>query len=204
MLRRPWFVLAVLCLSQAGCAVANLSDALHGSGRQPERFDAGQSGAFPQELALQYEREGRDQQALAEYQRLVKERPRDSQLLNDFGVFHYDHGHWLDAESQFSKAIQCDPQNQRAWVNLGRALGQQERYQESYAAFARVLRPAEAHSNVAVMMAHHGKTEDARQQITEALTLDPQIQQARMVLATMDRPASSSPIGLSESLEPTR
>jgi Tfp pilus assembly protein PilF len=144
-----------------------------------------------QHLALLYDREGRDQQALVEYQRLLKEQPNDSQLLNDFGVFHYDRERWGDAEALFRNALACDSKNQRAWVNLGRTLGQQQRYQESYAAFARAIRPAEAHSNVAVLMAHHGQIDQARLEVNVALSLDPQLQQARAVLATLNRAGSN-------------
>jgi Tfp pilus assembly protein PilF len=153
---------------------------------QAPKMDAPTLAASHQ-LALTYDREGKDQQALAEYQRCLKEQPKDAEILNDFGVFYYDRGRWKDAEELFRKAVQCDTQNQRACVNLGRVLGQEERYKESYVAFARVLRPAEAHHNVAVLMAHNGKTDQARQEIKEALLLDPSLQRAQLVQATLNR-----------------
>src|SRR6516165_3107768 len=51
-------------------------------------------------LAPLYDRLGDVAHATAEYQRAVKENPRDADILNSFGYFYYSRGKWSEAEEQ--------------------------------------------------------------------------------------------------------
>jgi hypothetical protein len=74
------------------------------------------------------------------------------------------------------------------WVNLGLTLGEQERFQESYEAFAKVLGPAAAHSNVGVLLAGCDRRAEAKAAFEKALSLQPQLPQAQEFLAYLNHP----------------
>ncbi len=83
-------------------------------------------------------------------------------------------------------AVAVDPNCRCAWINLGQVLAKQGDWEESYQAFARVLRPAEAYSNLGVLLAKQGRTAEARDALQKAVALDPTLKQAAGVL---ERPA---------------
>jgi len=141
-------------------------------------------------LAVLYDEIGTDSQALAEYNHAVRLAPKDPDLLNDFGYFYYRRHDMHQAEQWFCAAIAQSPQHERAWVNLGLTLGETERYQESFDAFSKVLSTAAAHSNVGMILARHGRTEEASRALKQALILDPSIKQPRALLAYLDAPQS--------------
>ena len=52
-----------------------------------------------------------------------------------------------------------------------------------------MLSMASAHSNVGMILARHGRNDDAARAFKQALTLDPGLQQPRPVLAYLDNPS---------------
>jgi Flp pilus assembly protein TadD len=139
-------------------------------------------------LARLYARMGKDQLALAEFDAAVKAHPRDAALWNDLGYYHYERGNWAEAERALRKALELEPEHQKAWTNLGLALGQAGKYQEALVAFEQVVRPAEARCNLAFVMNTQGKRDEARQLYQEALDLDGSLKLARTMLAKLDNP----------------
>jgi tetratricopeptide (TPR) repeat protein len=137
-------------------------------------------------LAVLYDSTGDFGKAATEYEVLLKANPKDAGLLNDLGYSYYCRGDWANAESTLLKAVQIDPAQKRAWINLGLSQAQLGKWDESLASFAKVVRPAEAHSNIAFVLAAQGKLDDAKAQYREALTLDPSLRLAQMALAKLD------------------
>ena len=138
-------------------------------------------------LAILYDRQENSTKALAEYQIAVKAAPKDANLLNDFGYFHYERGDYAEAEQLLTQATKADPTNARAWVNLGMTLAQLDRFAEALAAFGKVLPPAEAQYNLGVLLAAKGKTEDARTALREASNRDVNLAPARAALTTLEQ-----------------
>ena len=125
--------------------------------------------------------------AEAAYAQALQAAPRDADLLNDVGYFHYECGDPKRAEDSLRQALEIDPKHRRAWINLGLVLGEQRRYDESYEAFARVLTPAEARSNVGVILARQGRHDEARSHIETARKFDsgtPALPKALAIVAT--------------------
>lgn len=143
-------------------------------------------------LAVLYDRLGDHNHALAEYEQALKAHPRDADLLNNLGYCHYGHGNWTEAEKYLRQALASDARHQRAWINLGMTLGQQERYPESLEAFQKVVRPAEAQCNLAFVLATQGKRAQARNAYHEALKLEPDLRLAQVALSKLDKPRSAS------------
>jgi Tfp pilus assembly protein PilF len=146
-------------------------------------------------LARLYARLSKDELALAEYDKALKAHPKDAALWNDLGYFHYERGNWAEAEKGFRKSLEFAPDNQKAWLNLGLALGQSGRYQESLSAFEQSVKPAEARCNLAFVLGTQGKLDEARRLYQEALQLDPNLKLARAALTKLERgPAASAPV----------
>jgi Tfp pilus assembly protein PilF len=147
-------------------------------------------------LAVLYDKQGDPQRAEAEYTRALQEQSGDAELLNDCGYFHYRHEHLQVAENWLRNAVTINPNLACAWINLGQVLVRQGKIDESYQAFARVLRPAEAYSNLGVLLAKQGRTVEARSALQQAISLDPGLEQPRAFLKALPASPSLLPPGI--------
>lgn len=139
-------------------------------------------------LAVMYDQVGEFSKAAAEYEAALKLFPSDPDLMNDLGYSHYSRGDWAAAVEWLTKATQLKPDHKRAWVNLGLALGAQGKYAESYQAFGKAVKPAEACCNLGFVLAAQGKTEEAKTEYRRASELDPGLTLAKAALAKLDAP----------------
>jgi Tfp pilus assembly protein PilF len=138
-------------------------------------------------LALLYERSGRFADARREYEQAIKTHPKDAELLNDYGYFQLQRGDLAPAEQTIRKSLDIKPKFQRAWGNLGLALAYQGRYDDAFQAFEKAAGPAEAHSNVGLILVQHGQPEAARKHLQEAIMLNAELEQPRRALAWLDK-----------------
>jgi tetratricopeptide (TPR) repeat protein len=150
--------------------------------------DAAHAKLASRRLAVLYDKAGEFQKATAEYEALIKANPKDADLLTDLGYSYYCRGDWANAEAYLAKAVQLDPNHKKAWINLGLALAQQAKWDESFQAFCQSVRPADAHCNIAFVLAVQGNTAEAKAQYRQALALDPASRLARAALARLDNP----------------
>jgi Tfp pilus assembly protein PilF len=153
-------------------------------------------------LAVLYDLQGESARAEAEYTSALQEQPNDATLLNDMGYFHYRHDRLQPAEDWLRKATAADPNCHCAWINLGQVLARQGRLEDSYEAFAHVLRPAEAYSNLGVLLAKQGRTAEARSALQQAQTLDPSLEQPRAFLRALPSAPGLLPPGLTHATPP--
>jgi len=137
-------------------------------------------------LALLYERNGHFAEARKEYEQALKTHPKDAELLNDYGYYQLQRGDLTEAEKTIRQSLDLKPKFKRAWGNLGLALAYQGRYDDAYQAFEKAAGPAEAHSNVGVILVQHGQPDAARKHLQQAITLNGELEQPRRVLAWMD------------------
>jgi tetratricopeptide (TPR) repeat protein len=151
-------------------------------------------------LAVLYDLQGETRRAEAEYRRALHEQPGNAEVHNDLGYFCYRHGRLKRAEEALRHAVALNPGCRCAWVNLGEMLAQEGRMEESYRAFARVLRPAEVCSNVGVLLVQQGRTREARGVLRQAVALDPTLAQPRAFLCIL--PASPGDTTLLPSIAP--
>ena len=157
------------------------------------RLDPKRGPAVAHRLAVLYDRLGDDAQALAAYKDALAVTPKDADLLNDFGYFHYQRGELAEAEKCFRQALEANHAHLRAAVNLGLTLGKEGKTDSSLEAFRQVLPASEAYCNVGVLLAQQGKAAEARRSLEEALHLEPGLKQARLVLDHLDEIASAAP-----------
>jgi Flp pilus assembly protein TadD len=139
-------------------------------------------------LAVIYDRQGDYQRAIVEYEKALKHEPKNADILNDLGYCHYTHGRWADAEKCLTQAITLDSKNKRAWINLGLALGQEERYKESLEAFTKGSSVAEAHCNLAFILLTQNKFDEAKREYQKALELQPDFALAQAAVDRLNNP----------------
>ena len=144
-------------------------------------------------LAVLYDKFGDFTKSAAEYEAQLKITPNDVELLIDYGYSHYCRGDWANAEAALLKAVQADPNQKKAWVNLGLAQAQLAKWDESFQSFCRAVRPADAHSNLGFVLASQGKTAEAKEQYRLALSLDPSLRVAQIGLGTLEKPQGTNP-----------
>lgn len=176
---------APLCVSVADTLArqGHLAEAI-GQLRQAQQFDP--TIDVSPRLARLLARGGQDSEALAEFDRAVQAHAKDAELWNDLGYFHYEHGRWADAERALRQALAVEPNYPKAWMNLGLALGQQDRHDDSLEAFRHAVRPPEALCNLAFVLCTQGKVAEAQARYEEALRLDPGLKLARAGLARLE------------------
>jgi Flp pilus assembly protein TadD len=135
-------------------------------------------------LAILYDRKNEFDKALDEYAILIKANPKDATAHSDRGYSYYARGQFEAAEKDLRKAVELDPRNKQAWTNLGMTLAQLGRYQESQAAFEKVVNRPQAMCNVGMFQVAQGKWNEAKDSFAMALELEPGLQKAR---AAMER-----------------
>jgi Tfp pilus assembly protein PilF len=138
-------------------------------------------------LAVLYDRQHDTIHAEAEYAKALKLTPKDPDLLNDIGYFHYQYERWADAEIAFRDAIKHNHKHERSKVNLAMTLCQLGRYAEAFDLFREAVGPAAAHSNIGMMLAREHKRDEAIQAFQQALALQPELPQARAGLDYLTR-----------------
>jgi len=139
-------------------------------------------------LAVLFDKKGEFVQATTEYELALQLTPNDPDLLNDLGYSYYSRGEWAKAEEHFAKATKLAPTNKRAWTNRGLALTMLGRRDEGLQCFKKVVSEAEARANLAFLLAAQGQTDAAKTEYRQALSLAPELYQARAALDALENP----------------
>jgi Tfp pilus assembly protein PilF len=168
-------------------------------------LDASVAAAATRRLAALYDKAGEFSKSAEQYELALKASPKNADLLNDLGYSHYSRGDWPNAVAVLTRAVEIDPNHKKAWINLGMAQAQLGQFEASFQSFCSAVRPADAHCNVGFVLAVQGKTEEAKAQYRQALTLDPGLRAAKLGLASLEKPPpGSAPVAKSAPLDPAQ
>jgi Tfp pilus assembly protein PilF len=137
-------------------------------------------------LAVLYDAQGDSTRSLIEYKKALQSEPKNPDLLSDMGYYYYERENFAEAERFLRAALAIDPSHQKAICNLAMVLARQERFEESFEAFCKVIGPAAAHSNIGVLMAKQGRYDEAKQAFHRALAMDATLQQPKVFLAYLE------------------
>jgi len=137
-------------------------------------------------LAVMADHQRQHREAEKFYLQAIRFNRNDAELFNDLGYCLYSQGKLPEAERILNQAVSMNPHNARARNNLGLVLGRLGRYDEALKQFQRGGRPADALYNVAVLRAVGGELAAARQDLRQAVDLDPKHQRARDMLASWE------------------
>jgi len=139
-------------------------------------------------LAQLYAADQQPERAISTYQSAVRVLPRNSELWFGLGMLHSQRKEWEPAVDALGHAADLQPTNRQYANVLGFCLARAGRYEQSLAYFSRVVGEARAHFNVGRMMMHNGEKDAARQQLELALQREPNLTEARELLAQLNRP----------------
>jgi tetratricopeptide (TPR) repeat protein len=130
--------------------------------------------------------------AVETYKKALEISPKDGGLWFDLGMVHARHKDWNASLEALNKAVQLDPENRQYVNTLGYALARAGRTQDALVCFSRVQDPAKAHYNLARMLEHMGQPEPAKNELREALRVDPNLTAASEMLGRLEGPATQS------------
>jgi len=121
--------------------------------------------------------EGREDLAIAQFERALEIRPDDDGAMNELGVALLQKGRVDDAVGQFERALAIAPDRAETHLNLGVALLGKGRADEAAVHFRRVLilEPgnAKAHKNLAAAFQQKGRWDEAAAQFQRAAEIEP-------------------------------
>ncbi|HEY2588798.1 MAG TPA: tetratricopeptide repeat protein [Tepidisphaeraceae bacterium] len=96
-------------------------------------------------------------------------------------------GNPIAAESAYRKGIERDPTNEPCHVNYGLMLARHGRPNEALLQLQSVLPPAKAHYDLASAYEQSGHKQEAKAEYAKALELDPNLEDAKAKLASLDQ-----------------
>jgi tetratricopeptide (TPR) repeat protein len=140
------------------------------------------------ELAFAYLELGRAADAIAEWQRVVRERPAFAEAHYNLGGALAGQGRIDEALSSLEKAIEANPGYAEAHNNLGVLLQSGGRLSDAEASYRRAIesRPeyAFAHHNLGSVLLARGRVAEAIVHLSKAVDLDPDYAQAHYTLGS--------------------
>lgn len=141
-------------------------------------------------LGLLAGKNGEFEEAAQHFDEALKHDPKNIEILLDKGYVQYLQDDLPGAEATVREVLTQVPKHQRAHVNLGMILARQENYSEAREEFRSVLSESEACSNLGFAMLQAGRVDEAKAELSRALSLDPKNRKASeslVQLAGMER-----------------
>jgi tetratricopeptide (TPR) repeat protein len=132
------------------------------------------------ELAQLYVRQRKLETAISTLNNGLAVVPNDAVLLNNLGMCGMLKGDYAMALQNFTLAAAADPDDARYTANMALAAGMLGNYEESLVLYMRVVKPARAHYNLAVVCEALGDQARADAEYATALELDPWMQRVSM------------------------
>jgi tetratricopeptide (TPR) repeat protein len=122
------------------------------------------------------------------YQKALEKNPKDHGMWYDMGSCYCRKKELDRALSCFQKALELDPENRAYMKTLGFTLARMGQSERGLELLTRAMGTALAHYNMARMMEHLGQPDACRRHLELALQINPNLAQARDMLALGDTP----------------
>jgi len=130
---------------------------------------------------------GRKDQALQIYRRAMQVHPNSAKLFNNLGTFHAQRREFAESITAFERAIQLDPTNIRSRNNVAIIYVELGDLQRAFTHLTAVYPEDVAYYNMGFVLHQKGDDAQARRHFITAVHKNPQFQQAREMLAVIDR-----------------
>jgi tetratricopeptide (TPR) repeat protein len=144
-----------------------------------------------QGLARVYTRMDDYEHAFEIYRKALDKTPKDHGMWFDLGMCHSRKKELAQAVGCFQKALELSPENRSYMKTLGFMLARTGQTEQSLVLLTRVMGTALAHYNIALMMEHLGQPDQCRKHLQLALQTNPNLDQARTMLADLDSPGTA-------------
>ena len=180
-------------------ALAEYQQAIEIGERRGSILTSGKLGPEPlslahRRIAATYDRMGKFTLAEAHYGKALKLTPNDPKVWNDAGYSYYLQNRLADAERTLKTAQTFAPNDTRILTNLGLTQAMAGKTQDALTTLGKAGGPATGHANLGFILAATGRTAEARKAYETALTLQPELAQARQALSRLDAQSSTAPL----------
>lgn len=144
-------------------------------------------------LARLHDRQNRHAEAVELYQRALKTSSKNSLVLNDLGLCYAKQKQFARAAESLREAVALQPTSAKYRNNLAAVLVETGRADEALEHLAAVNPPAVAQYNLGYLLVQQGQKDLAAKYLKEAVNLDPNLGQARDMLAQIT-PSATAPL----------
>ncbi len=144
-------------------------------------------------LARVCDKEGDYATAEAGYREILKAAPNDAQVWYELGMCQARQRNWDQAVEALQRANQLSRSNPTYSSHLGWALARSGQYDAALAHFRRTVGLAKANYNLALMMDHLGYSDVCRRYLIAALNADPNLEEARSLLESLQPVSTPRP-----------
>ena len=129
---------------------------------------------------------GRHEQAEQRFRHAVEVSHQSPETLFTLGQYMASQQRYTEAIVELQKAVRAMPKNQQYVYELGLTLARTEQYAEACRLLASIGSEAEAKYNVGYIALYELRREQVGEQyLSRALQLDPELQQARLLLSQL-------------------
>ncbi|MGA2788480.1 MAG: tetratricopeptide repeat protein [Verrucomicrobiota bacterium] len=133
-------------------------------------------------LGLVYFQQGRLDEAIVQYQKVLQINPVETDALNNLGSVFLQQGRLDKAVAHYQKALAINPDSAETHYDLANALFQQGRTDDAMAHYQKALAinpdSAMAHYNLGNAFLQQGRLDEAMAQYQKALTINPDYAEA--------------------------
>jgi Tfp pilus assembly protein PilF len=137
-------------------------------------------------IAILYDMKGQPEKSRGYYMDAIKKAPDCAELYCDFGYSCYLQRSWAEAERNFRKAIELNPDLARAHVNYGMLLARTGRATAALKEFSHAgLDESASRSNLALAHAQENRMMEAQEEYSRALAVNPNSKSAKTGLAAI-------------------
>ncbi len=137
--------------------------------------------------ARMHERAGQMQTAEEQIQQALKIEPSSPDARHALGRCYAAQKRFSEAINQFRQSTAAAPTNAQCHYDLAVALAQTGQTSEALASFNRCLEPAASHFNLGIIFKEQGQLPQAAEQFQQALGIDPNLAQARVMAEQVRR-----------------
>ena len=153
-------------------------------------------------LGTHYVELGKLDEAIVQYQQIVRFMPGNSDVHNDLGLLLMKQGRLEEASRDLKEAVRLDPRSVVFRNNLGEVLNGQARWEEAIVEFREALRlepnNADAHNSIGLALMRQGYLDQAINHLREAVKLQPQDDRVRSNLDAALRAKEATPANSSK------
>lgn len=133
-------------------------------------------------------REGKPDDAIAQYQEVLRLKPKSAEAHYNIGMTLTLKGRPDDAIAEYRQALQLDPKYSDAYINVGTVLLHEGKVDDAAAEYLAALKitpnDATAHYDLGTILLRQGKVEEAIAQLERAVQINPDYSDAQSNLGT--------------------
>lgn len=130
---------------------------------------------------------GRNVRAEQGFKKAINLQPDNAEAHASLGMFYGGVNRWDEAVTSLKRAVAANPKSSTYRFNLAKAIVQTGDLQAAMPHFAVTVGEAAGHYNIGYILHEQGRLEAAERQYRMALSINPELQEARQLLSELQR-----------------